>query len=111
MSTPAEKANTTSTTHLGCKTLEQRGGTLVPDEIFEDGDTARLRLEIGVLDARLDSIERRSDSNTRNSADNGRDEVLSPGCLAVVFDAQHDVLCPCRRSEQLPRQSTSAPAR
>ena len=58
------------------------------DEVADDGGAGDLVLEVGVLDARLDGVERRGDGDGRDGARDGRDEVLAPGRLVVVLDAE-----------------------
>ena len=89
------------TTYLRCEALEERARALVLNEVLNDGDARDLVLEVGVLDARLDRVERRGDGDGRDGARDGGDEVLAPGRLVVVLDAEHVLLGRCGRAEEL----------
>lgn len=58
------------------------------------------RLEVRVLDARLDDVERRGDRDARDRAGDGGDEVLAPRRFVVVRDA-HEVFRQCGCAEEL----------
>ena len=88
-------------THLGREALEERAGALVLDELLDHGHTRDLVLEVGVLDARLDRVERRGDGDGRDGARDGGDEVLAPGRLVVVLDAEHVLFGRCGRAKEL----------
>lgn len=79
--------------YLGSQALEQSTDTLIPNQIADDNDTRHLLLEVCVLYAGLDDVERRSDCDRRDGACDGGNEVLSPCGLGVVGDSEDHVLC------------------
>ncbi len=58
-------------------------------------------LEIGVLYARFDRVERRGDRDGRHGTDDRRDEVLGPRRLAIILHAEYIILRDGARSKQL----------
>ena len=87
--------------HLRRETLEQRGRALVLEEVLDDGDSGDLVLEVCILDAGLDGVEGGSDGDGSDRACDRRDEVLAPGGLGVVLDAQNVVLGEGGSTEEL----------
>lgn len=87
-------------TYLRRQPLKQAPKPLVAHELAEDDEAVDARLEVRVLDARLDDVERRGDGDARDRARDGRDEVLAPRRLVVVRDA-HEVFRQCGRAEEL----------
>ena len=59
-------------THLGREALEERAGALVLDELLDHGHARDLVLEVGVLDAGLDDVERGGCGATVSNMYNGR---------------------------------------
>ena len=88
-------------TDLRCQPLEQRRRALVLDQVLDHRHTRHLVLEVRVLDARLDRVQRRRDGDGRNGARDRRDEVLAPGRLVVVLDAEQVLLRHRGRAEEL----------
>ena len=79
----ASQPNTTAhdLTYLWCQTLEERPGALVANQILYDRPPGHLLLKVGVLNARLDSIKRRSDRDGSDRTRDGGNEILGPGSL------------------------------
>lgn len=88
-------------TYLRGETLEQRRRTLVLHELLHDRHAADLVFKVGVLDTRLDSVERRSNRDRRDGTRDRRDKVLPPRRLVEVRHAEQVVLRDRRRTEQL----------
>lgn len=66
--------------------LEQTPNALAANQLAEDGHTIDAGLEVGVLDARLDDIERGSDGDGCDGPGDGSEEILCPGGACVVLD-------------------------
>jgi len=66
-----------SSTHLRGQTLEESTHTFRLDHISDNGHTADLRVEVGILDTGLDDIQWRGDGDRGNGTGNGGDEVCN----------------------------------
>lgn len=86
-------------TYLGRQTLEERGRAFVLDQLLDHGHSRDLVLEVGVLNPRLDRVERRGDGDGRDGTRYRRDKILAPGRLVVVLDTEEVVFRDCRRAE------------
>jgi hypothetical protein len=50
-------------THLWCQTLEESAHTLRLDHLLDNGSTADVRVEVGILDTGLDDVKGSSDGD------------------------------------------------
>lgn len=89
----------TEKTNLRCQTLKECGRPLVTEHILDDSHTGHLLLKVGVLNARLDRVEGRGDGDGRDSTRDRGDEVLRPGRLVEVGDAESVFFGYCRGPE------------
>lgn len=71
---------------LGEQALEEGGRTLVLEHVGDDAGASLLDLEVAVLDAGLDDIERSGDDEGGGGTSDGGNEVLSPGSAVVVLE-------------------------
>lgn len=74
------------------------------DEVLHDGEAGDLAFKVSVLDTGLDGVQGGGDSDRRDSADNGGDEILTPSGLGKVGDAKGILFSHCRRAEELCRK-------
>lgn len=86
---------------LGRQTLKEASETLVLHHVRHDAESALRVLEVAVLNARLDHIERGRDNERCAGTGNRRDKVLSPGGLVVVRELVDVLLGKGRSSEKL----------
>lgn len=73
---------------LGRQALEEGGDTFILDHVGDNTHATLRVLEVAVLDTGLDDIEGSRDDEGSSSTGNRGDEVLSPGGLVVVLDAE-----------------------
>lgn len=66
--------------------LEEGGRTLVLEHVGDDASASLLDLEVAVLDAGLDDVERSGDNEGGGGTGDGSDEVLGPGSAVVVLE-------------------------
>lgn len=71
---------------LGEKALEEGGWALVLEHVGDDARAGLLDLEVAVLDAGLDDIERSGDDERGGGTCDGSDEVLAPAGAVVVLE-------------------------
>lgn len=73
----ATSTNCAFGTHLGSKTLEERGDTLLGDHLADNGSTADVGAKVGVLDTGLDDVEGSGNSDRGDGTGNRGNEVWS----------------------------------
>ena len=78
---------------------------LIAYSLHEAVYRAPVRAWRGALHTSLDRVERRSHGDRCDGARNRRNEVLAPGRLVVVLDAEEVILRHGRSTEELPRSS------
>lgn len=86
---------------LGRQTLEEAGEALVLHHVRNDTETALGVLEVAVLDAGLDNVERSRDNERSTGAGDRSDEVLAPRRLVVVAELENVLLGKSRATEKL----------
>ena len=86
---------------LGRQALEQSDRALIAQKILDDRYARRLRLEVRVLDTRLDDVERSCDRDRRHGTRNRGNEVLCPRRLRVVLNAENVILGESGCTEEL----------
>lgn len=79
-------------TYFWRESLEKCRSTFVAQQVAHDRDSTGLLFKIGILDARLDRIKGRCDSDRRNCACYRGDEVLGPRRFAIVRYAENILL-------------------
>lgn len=80
--------------------LEEGRRTLYPRHIAHNPEARLLGLEVAVLYARLDHIQRRRDDERGRRSGNGRNEILQPRRTVVVLHLVQVLLSCCRPAEQ-----------
>lgn len=88
-------------TNLWCQALEERREALVANKVLHDCPARHLVLKVGILDARLDSIERCSDDDGSDGAHDRGDKVLGPGSPGVIRDTEEIFLCDSGTTKKL----------
>lgn len=86
--------------NLRRQALKQPAYALRLDQIAKHRHTRHTRLEVRVLYPCLDNVKWSSDGNGGNGTSDGGDEVLCPGCAAIVSYAEKIFRC-YRRAKQL----------
>jgi hypothetical protein len=76
----------TSHKQLGEQALEEGGRALVLEHVGDDASASLLDLEVAVLDAGLDDVERSRDNEGGGGTGDGSNEVLGPGSAVVVLE-------------------------
>jgi hypothetical protein len=95
-------------THLGDKALEEAGEPLLAGHVAQDAKAALGVVEVAVLNARLDDVERSRHDERSRSAGNGSNKVLEPRRLIVILQVEQVLLGERGTSEKLVRESESS---
>jgi hypothetical protein len=85
--------HTPLTTHLGRQSLEERSHAFRLDHLPDDGHTADLRVEVGILNTRLDNVERSGDGDGRDGSCYTGDEVWGISYTLTASFKNADSLC------------------
>jgi hypothetical protein len=85
---------------LGEQALEEGSHALVLDHVGDDTSAGLFDLEVAVLDAGLDDVERCGDNERSGGTGDGSDEVLAPAGAVVVLELVKVLLGCGRATEQ-----------